>query len=108
MIQEKAITGNYVVKRKLVNYAEANFRANLTYGWIRSFLELRTDFLRETIVAPGELPRLQVPRQYLNQSIGFIKNWVSLIPDELIYNLDETGLSDWKDSKSKPVAVPTL
>jgi hypothetical protein len=24
-----------------------------------------------------------------------------------LYNLDETGLSDWEDSKPKPVAVPT-
>jgi hypothetical protein len=62
---------------------------------------------RKTIVAPGEFPRLQVPRQYLNQYISLIKNWDSLIPAELIYNLDETGLSDWEDSKPDPILVPT-
>jgi hypothetical protein len=62
--------------------------------------------VKKTIVAPGELPRLQVPRQYLNQYIGIIKNWVSLIPAELAYNLDETSLSDWEDSKPKPGLVP--
>jgi hypothetical protein len=30
MIQEKAITGNYVTKRELLNYVKANFHSNLT------------------------------------------------------------------------------
>jgi hypothetical protein len=63
--------------------------------------------MKQTPLALGELPRLQVPRQYLNQYIGLIKNWVSLIPVELIYNLGETGLSGWEDSKPKPVLVST-
>jgi hypothetical protein len=36
-----------------------------------------------------------------------MKNWVSLIPPELIYDLDETGLSDWKDSNPTFALVPT-
>jgi hypothetical protein len=58
------------------------------------------------IVALGELPRLQVPRQYLNQYIELMTKYVQLIPAELIYNLDETSLSDWKDSRPKPILVP--
>jgi hypothetical protein len=66
MIREKAITGNYVTRRELLNCVEANFHASLTYGWIRCFPERRADFVKKTIMAQGELPRLQVPRQYLN------------------------------------------
>jgi hypothetical protein len=74
-------------------------------GFVASW---RVKPLREkTIVAPGELPRLQVPHQDLNQYISLIKNGVSLIPAELIYNFDETDLSDWEDSKPKPTLIPT-
>jgi hypothetical protein len=53
--------------------------ARLTYDWIRCFGERRADFVKKIIVAPGKL----------------------------LYNLDETSLSDWEGSKSKPVLVPT-
>jgi hypothetical protein len=106
MIRDKALTGSYVTKRELLNYAETNFRATLTYGWIHCFLQRRAGDVRKAIVAPGELPRLQVPRLYLNQYIDIIKNWIPLVPAELIYNLDESGLSDWEDAKPKPVLVP--
>jgi hypothetical protein len=59
------------------------------------------------IIASGDLPRWQVPRQYLNQYIELIRNYVSLVPAELIYNLDETSLSDWEDSRPRLVLVPT-
>jgi hypothetical protein len=53
------------------------------------------------------MPRLQVPGRQLDLSIDLNKKWVPLVPAELIFNLDETGLSDWEDSSSKPVLVPT-
>jgi hypothetical protein len=58
----------------LPNDVEGNFHTNLTYGWFDCFLERGADFVKETIVAPSELPRFQVPRQHLNQYIGLIKN----------------------------------
>jgi hypothetical protein len=36
-----------------------------------------------------------------------IKNYVSKIPAELIFNIDETGLSDWEERKEKMVFVPS-
>jgi hypothetical protein len=57
-------------------------------------MERRADFVKKMIVAQGELLRLQVLCQYLNQYIGLIKNGASLIPAELAYTLDETGLSN--------------
>jgi hypothetical protein len=66
MIREKAITRNYVTKRELLNYVEENFHASLAHGWICCFLERRADFVKKTIVSPGELLRLHAQRQYLN------------------------------------------
>jgi hypothetical protein len=31
---------------------------------------------------------------------------VPLVPAELIFNWDETGLSDWEEWKMKPVIIP--
>jgi hypothetical protein len=43
---------------------------------------------------PQEQLRLRIPREYLNDYISLIKEYVLLVPAELIFNLDETGLSD--------------
>jgi hypothetical protein len=37
--------------------------------------------------------------------LALIKSWVPLVPAELIFILDETGLSDWE--QGKPVLIPT-
>jgi hypothetical protein len=37
-----------------------------------------------------------------------IKNYVPKIPAELIFNTDETGLSDWEERKEKMVLVPSI
>jgi hypothetical protein len=73
MIRDKAVTSNYVKQRGLINYIEANFRTRLTYAWIRCFLQGRADEVRKAIVAPGELPRLEVPRRHLDHDIELIK-----------------------------------
>jgi hypothetical protein len=49
MIQEKAITGNYVTKRELLNDVEVNFHIILTYDWIRCFLERLADFVKKQL-----------------------------------------------------------
>jgi hypothetical protein len=38
--------------------------------------------------------------------IDLIKKRVPFVPAELMHNLDKVGLSDWEDSKPKPVLVP--
>jgi hypothetical protein len=49
MIQEKAITGNYIPKRGLFSSGEASFHASLTYSWICCFLERRADFAKKQL-----------------------------------------------------------
>jgi hypothetical protein len=107
MIRDKAVTGNHVTKRELINSIEANFRTSLTYEWIHCFLPRQTDEVRKAIVIPGGLPRIQVSQWHRDHYIDLIIKWVPLIPAELILHLDKAGLSDWKDSTSKPVFVAT-
>jgi hypothetical protein len=56
---------------------------------------------------PQEQLRLGIPREYLNDYISLIKEYVPLVPAELIFNLDKTGLSDWEERKRKPVIIPS-
>jgi hypothetical protein len=56
---------------------------------------------------PQEQLRLRIPRDYLNDYISLIKEYVPLVPAELIFDLHETGLSDWEERKTKPVIIPS-
>jgi hypothetical protein len=53
-----------------------------------------------------EEPRLQVPRIFLDVTRQAMKDAVHLRPADLIFNLDEVGISEWEDRKSKRVVVP--
>jgi hypothetical protein len=59
------------------------------------------------VVLPQDLPKRQIPRSYLDCYLPLIKSWVPFFPAELIFNLDETDLSDWKERKPRPVLIPT-
>jgi hypothetical protein len=43
----------------------------------------------------------------LERYLPLIKVWVPLVPADLLFNFDETGLSDWEERKPKPVLIPT-
>jgi hypothetical protein len=43
----------------------------------------------------------------LDRYLALIEFWVPLVPAELIFTLDETGLPDWEERKPKPVLIPT-
>jgi hypothetical protein len=75
---------------------------------LASFLERWEGIVIRTIVVPQEQLRLRIPRESLNDYISLTKEYVSLIPAELIFDLDETGLSDWEERKTKPVIIPSL
>jgi hypothetical protein len=36
-----------------------------------------------------------------------IKKIVPIVPTELLFNLDKTGLSEWENPRSKPILFPT-
>jgi hypothetical protein len=59
------------------------------------FLERREGIVIRTTVVPQEQLRLGIPCEYLNDYISLIKEYVPLVPAELIFDLNETGLSDW-------------
>jgi hypothetical protein len=55
---------------------------------------------------PQEAQRLEVPRCFLDEAIASISQSVQGRPTELVFNLDEVGISDWEDRKTRKVIVP--
>jgi hypothetical protein len=100
-------SGKYVTQREILSFVEEHFQKTVTYGWLASFLERWEGIVIRTTVVPQEQLRRRIPREYQNDYISLIKEYVPLVPGELIFNLDETGLSDWEERKTRPVIIPS-
>jgi hypothetical protein len=72
-----------------------------------SFLKKHANLICRWVVRPKENVRLEVPHDYLDQYIKPIKEYVPLVPRELLFNVDENGFSDWEERKRKCVLIPT-
>jgi hypothetical protein len=70
------------------------------------FLDCHADEVSRVTVASQEQLRLEVPRSYLDEYITSLKKIIPIVLSELVFNFDETGLSDWEDRKTKPIFVP--
>jgi hypothetical protein len=58
------------------------------------------------VISPQEQLKLQVPHKFHDEYIAMLQAYVSFVPAQLIFDLDETGLSDWEECKAKPVIIP--
>jgi hypothetical protein len=79
----------------------------LTYGWVTTFLVRHADRVCRTVVSPQEKHRLEIPRTFLDRCLAFINEYVPLVPTELMFNIDESGFSDWEERKPQGVRTPT-
>jgi hypothetical protein len=70
-----------------------------------SFLSRHSQDVKRATISPQELRCLQIPRRYLQGYIDLLRTYVPLVPSELLFNIDETGLSDWEKRQPKPVLV---
>jgi hypothetical protein len=73
---------------------------------VDSFLLRHSEELNETTSSPQENTRLEVPREFLRKTLRRMKDAVKGCVRDLVFNLDEVGVSDWEDRKSKRVVVP--
>ena len=105
-IISKKETGEYMTQRQILNYLEEKFSKVMTTGWLSSFIAKNSNVLAKTVIFPQEDDRLKIPRSYLNKYIDLITKLIGITPAELIYNIDESGLSDWEEKKPKTAIVP--
>jgi hypothetical protein len=72
-----------------------------------SFLKKDANLIHQSVVRPQGNVRLEVLHQYLDQYISLIKELVPFFPTELLFNIDESGFSNWEERKPKCVLIPT-
>jgi hypothetical protein len=72
-------------------------------AWLARFLHGHADTVMRITVTPREDPMLQAARVWLDRYMALIAKVVPLVCCELIYNIDEAGLSDWEDGSPKKV-----
>jgi hypothetical protein len=74
---------------------------------VDSFLLRHKDDLVKTVSKPQENAHLQVSREFLLETINRIEEAAHGCVRDLAFNLDEAGVSEWEDRKSKKVVIPT-
>jgi hypothetical protein len=104
-IRERSRSRNFVTRAGILRFVEENMGKTLTYGCIGTFLLRHAGEIVLRVARPQENPRLQIPRSYLDRYISLLHNLIRLSPAELIFNIDESRLSDWEERKEKDVIV---
>jgi hypothetical protein len=78
-----------------------------TYGWVNRFLTRHRDQLEAGTVYRQEDPRLEIPRVFLNQYLDLVSEQIVGLKAHLVFNIDETGCSDWEERKEFDAIIPT-
>jgi hypothetical protein len=78
----------------------------MSRGWVDSFILPHSAELPEKQSSPREEPPLQVPRIFLEETIRSMHETRQGCPADLVFNLDEVGISDWEDRNPKKVVMP--
>jgi hypothetical protein len=106
-IEERAEKSRPVTETDTLHYCEAKYSRSVTRGWVDSFVLLHRDRLSERKSTPKERARLEAPRLFLDETISDLREFVQGMKAELVFNLDEVGISDCEDRKDKKVVVST-
>jgi hypothetical protein len=97
---------SYVTQRDTLSFIELNYRKCLTYQCMASFLKLHELSICQSVVRCQENLRLEVSHEHLDRYIKLIQEYVPLVPTELLFNIDESGFSDWEEYKQKGTLIP--
>jgi hypothetical protein len=100
-IAKKAHNTTAVTRTELLNYCIAVFGTAVTRGWVDSFLSRHAAELFETKSSPQDNQRLEVPRVFPEAAIEGIRTHVQNVCADLVFNLDEIGISEWEDRVEK-------
>jgi hypothetical protein len=105
-IKKQAGKNAAVTRTDNKNYCREVCRLEVSRGRVDSFIIRHSAELTEQKSSPQEEPRFQVPRIFLEKTIRRIHETLQGCPLDLVFNLDEVGLSDWEDRKPKKGIVP--
>jgi hypothetical protein len=105
-IQQNAEQSTPVGKTQIKNYCTTQLKVLISRGWVNSFVLRYSDQIFKTKSTSQEQQRWQVPRMFLERTVQDLKEHVKGCMVQLVFNLDEVGISDWEDRKTKTALVP--
>jgi hypothetical protein len=106
-ITQNSANNTAITKTELLHERVARLRASITRGWVDSFLTRYADALWETKSLPQENSRLEVPQVFHDAEIEGFQHHVHGSCAELVFNLDEVGMSEWEERHQRKVIVPS-
>jgi hypothetical protein len=105
-IADRAARGNPTTRSEVREHVSREYEVPVTRGWVNSFICRHAEALCKVKSSPQEADRLEIPRCFLDETLSCLATVVQGRPTELVFNLDEVGISDWEDRKTKSVLVP--
>jgi hypothetical protein len=105
-IKRRAEKNAAITRTNIRNYCHHVCRLEVSRGWVDSFILRHSAALTEKKSSRQEEPRFQVSRIFLMETICTMHETLQGCPVDLVFNLDEVGISDWEDRKPKKVVVP--
>lgn len=105
-ISSKRNTHEFMTIPEILRYIEETFNKVLSRGWANTFIDRHKEEIEKAIISPQDQSRLEIPRSYLIRYLDIVELLIDVAPAELVYNIDETGLSDWEERKPKTVVIP--
>jgi hypothetical protein len=95
-----------VTRKEIKDYCTSQFHVPIAGGWVNSFVLHYSDEIIQTTHSPQEEQRLQVPRLFLERTVQNLNEYIQGCTAELVFNLDEVGISDWEDRKARKAVIP--
>jgi hypothetical protein len=86
-----------------MDYCTFQFKIKSTRGLVNSFVLRHSDEIIQTESGAQEGQRSQVPGMFLQRMTQNLHEYVRGRVAELVFNLDEVGISDWEDRKTTHV-----
>jgi hypothetical protein len=105
-IQQKAEQSTPVGKTEIKDSCTIQSKVPITLGWDNSFVLRHSDQIFNTKSTPPEQQRLQVPRMFPERTVDDRNEHIQGCVAELVFNLDEVGISNCEDRKTKIVIGP--
>jgi hypothetical protein len=98
-IADRAARGNPTTCSEVREHVSREYEVPVTRGWVNSFICLDAEALCKVKSSPQEADRLEIPHCFVDETLSCLATFVQGRPTELVFNLDEVGISDWEDRK---------
>jgi hypothetical protein len=105
-IQQNAQEDILITRGKILGYYTSQLKIKCPRGWVNSFILQLSDEVIQPTRGPREEQRSQVPGAFPERIIQDLHEYVQGCVAELVFNLDEIGISDREFCKTDKVIVP--